>query len=169
MPKLDHNGPALAAIQGSANATKLYAYFTGYLEGLAIDDQIIEAISRIAGDSFAATGLPEISASVGVEEWIIADPRTLDRANFVLTGTFAIAPRSRLSTALQALGMIERGTVNWKTDYLVIGGKPSRDWLEPNRGGKIKQAIFYREHGAPIRFVTEAQIRSILDRTASGI
>ncbi len=134
-------------------------------EGLEIDDRIMEAVSHLAGDSFAVTGLPEIGASVAVSEWIIEDPQMLDRTSFVLTGSFAAKPRSRFSAALQALGMVERSSVNWSTDYLVIGGQPSRDWLEPNRGGKIRLAMQYRERGAPIRFVTEAQIATMLQRS----
>lgn len=85
-------------------------------------------------------------------------------AVFVMTGNFHYHPRRRFEERLLIAGMVAGRSLFKKTDFLVIGGRPSRDWLETNRGHKIIKALDLRNGSERPRLVSEAQLESLLSR-----
>jgi len=138
----------------------------------AIDDGIVsieesnmicDDISKVAGDSYAETGL---SALIGVANFDQGELKNgiadLFGASAVLTGSFKISPRTLLEKNLQEYGVSISKTVSKKVQYLIIGGEPSRDWLEMNRGTKIKKAIELRASGEHPIFLSEYLLMQLM-------
>lgn len=125
--------------------------------------QICKAISEVVGDSYGDTG---IAGSFGVAEFpesriTSIDVDFIDRA-VVLTGSFTTSPRSHLEDKLRALGAEVSKSVSGKTFYIVIGGEASRDWIEMNRGTKIRKAQELRLVSKLPHFISETQLLRLL-------
>lgn len=108
--------------------------------------EICDWISRLVGDSCADTGLSTLE-NMPVAEGCLSDPSKIvfKESIFVVTGAFALAPRKVLISCISGRGGIVRKTVTRKTDYLVIAGRPSRDWIHTHAGTKIVNARQLRE------------------------
>lgn len=122
-------------------------------------EEIARAITAIVGDSYADTGL---STAFGVA---VFDEYRFSRFNdellgstVVFTGNFRTFPRSRLEERLSTMGAILSNTVNGKTHFLIIGGEASRDWIEMNRGTKMRKAMELRQKSEMPRLVSESQL-----------
>lgn len=76
----------------------------------------------------------------------------------MLTGTFKTTPRRDFEDGLAALGATITRHVSGKTDFLVVGGEASRDWIEMNRGTKMRKAQELRLKAEKPGFVSEAQL-----------
>jgi len=74
---------------------------------------------------------------------------------FVLTGKFALGPRTACERQVTNAGGRCEGGVTMRTDYLVIGTFGSRDWIHTSHGRKIEKAVEYRERGRVIHIVSE--------------
>ena len=74
---------------------------------------------------------------------------------FVLTGKFAFGPRKLCESEMRSRGATCCGYVTKRTNYLVIGGMSSRDWLYSTHGRKIEDAIENVECGLPTAIVSE--------------
>lgn len=124
---------------------------------------ICEAISRVVGDAYGDTGLSDVFGVANYDECKLTDfPQELDGAQIVLTGTFQSVPRSSLEQELEALGAILAKSVSGKTDYLIVGGTASRDWIEMNRGTKLRKAMELRHAGKGPKFVSEWQLLRLM-------
>lgn len=137
------------------------------LEDCVVDEtesrEICSWISRVAGDSFSDTGLSAVFRSIAFDEHVLEDfPRAQAGKNAVLTGNFRIKPRNGLERRLTEIGMVITKQVSRNTDYLIIGGEATRDWVETNRGMKILRAQELIESGAGPKFVSEGQVLRLL-------
>lgn len=122
-------------------------------------EEIARAISAIVGDSYADTGLSNAFSAAVFEEYKFANfKEELVGSTIVLTGSFKTFPRSRLEDRLSWLGAKLSNAVSGYTDFLVVGGEVSRDWIEMNRGTKIRKALELRQKSATPRLVSESQL-----------
>jgi hypothetical protein len=75
---------------------------------------------------------------------------TLRGKTFVLTGTFALGPRSACEKLIESFGGQSEGNVTGRTDFLVVGTFASRDWAHTSYGRKIELAIEKKKTGQKI-------------------
>lgn len=126
---------------------------------------LARAISNLVGDSYADTGMSEISSPVSIDEDRIENfPGELVGLTIVLTGEFQEKPRRRFERRMSAIGVRIEKNITSRTDMVVVGGRPSRDWLETNRGHKIIRALQLRSAGGVPRMVSEQQLLTLFDR-----
>ena len=135
-------------------------------DGIVTPDEslaICDAIERVVGDSYGDTGLSNVFGVANYDEFRLAHfPEELDGAQVVLTGTFHTVPRSGFEDELGAVGAVIGKSVSGKTDFLIVGGTASRDWIEVNRGTKLRKAMELRLAGKGPRFVSEAQLLRLM-------
>ena len=156
---LDQN-PSLLAIVG---ARQILVACVDALEDQILSpeesQEICDAIGHVVGDCYADTGLSQTSGVANFKEARLGDLDELaDGAVLVLTGTFQTRPRKLLEEQLVALGAVISRSVTSKTDFLLIGGEASRDWIELNRGTKLRKAQALRLSGPKPEFLSESQI-----------
>lgn len=126
-------------------------------------EEICDAISQIVGDSYADTGLAQTAGVAAFDEYKFQDfSRELDGSNIVLTGTFKTSPRRVFEDELREFGVEVSRTVSGKTDFLIVGGEASRDWIEMHRGNKIRKAQELRKKAKKPNFVSELQVLRLL-------
>jgi NAD-dependent DNA ligase len=125
--------------------------------------EICSAISEVVGDSYGDTG---IAGSFGVATFSESRLDNLEEDFIgkvvVLTGSFRTSPRTLLEMRLMELGAEVAKQVSGNTDYLIIGGEASRDWIEMNRGTKMRKAQQLRVHSSQPAFVSESQLLRFL-------
>lgn len=120
---------------------------------------ICDAIGYIVGDSYADTGLSHVFGVGNFDEYRFNDfPTEIEGTVICLTGTFRVSPRRILEDEIAALGATIVKTVSRKTDFIVVGGEASRDWIEMNRGTKIRKAQALRVKQNSPNFVSEGQV-----------
>lgn len=125
--------------------------------------EICDAIGEVVGDSYGDTGLSAAFGVANYSEYKITDiSAEIVESEIVLTGTFRVSPRSILENKLAEYGAIVSRTVTKRTQYLIIGGEASRDWLEMNRGTKLRAAQKLRLTEEFPRFVSESRILRLL-------
>lgn len=99
------------------------------------------------GEALKATNLPLDTPPPK----IIFEDRT-----FCFTGTFAFGSRRECEAAVTDRGG-KVGSVNLRTNYLVIGAYATMSWAHSAYGRKIEKAVDYREGGkAPIAILGES-------------
>lgn len=138
----------------------------------AIEDGVIspeessdipDAIGRIVADCYGDTSLAQTSGIANFEEAKLSDlDSDLENMSVVLTGSFQTVSRSDFSDKLTAFGAAISNSVTAKTDYVIVGGEASRDWIELNRGTRIIKAQKLRLKSDKPFFVSESQIRRLL-------
>ncbi|TMV91332.1 hypothetical protein FGG78_10235 [Thioclava sp. BHET1] len=125
--------------------------------------EICEAISQVVGDSYADTGLSHVYGVANYTEWKLSDfPNSLIGKRAVLTGTFQTIPRRLIEDQLSEIGLEIGKSVSGKTDILIVGGECARDWIEVNRGLKLRKALELRNKGERPLFVSESQLRRLM-------
>ncbi|KPP84998.1 MAG: NAD-dependent DNA ligase (contains BRCT domain type II) [Rhodobacteraceae bacterium HLUCCA08] len=121
--------------------------------------EICEVIGAIVGDCYADTGMAQTRGVANLHEHKLTDIHVdLDGRILVLTGKFKTTPRSKLEDELRSFGAIVVRHVSGKTDFVVVGGEASRDWIELNRGTKLRKAQELRMHSDSPLFVSESQL-----------
>ena len=121
--------------------------------------EICDAIERIVGDNYADTGVAQTEGVANYEEYRFEEfDREIDESVVVLTGCFKAKPRKILEDEIAARGAVIMRAVSGKTDFLIVGGKASRDWLELNRGTKIRKVQKLRLESVKPKFVSEYQL-----------
>ncbi len=134
----------------------------------ALEDGIIDTveqqaiateIGRLVGDAYCDTGLAELG---GVPLLAELNPdfnkESLEGQTIVLTGSFKTRPRKIFEDRLAAFGCEIAKSVTKKTDLVIIGGEPSRDWLQTHRGTKILKAIKLQKDTGKPKFLSEADL-----------
>ncbi len=126
-------------------------------------NEICQAISEIVGDSYGDTGIASSFKVATYSETYLSnlDDELIDRT-VVLTGTFSTSPRSILEKSLAERGAVIANNVSGATHFIIIGGEPSRDWIEMNRGTKLRKALELRKKSNIPHFVSEAQLRRLM-------
>jgi NAD-dependent DNA ligase len=103
--------------------------------------EICEVIGYIVGDCYSDTGLAQTTGVANLHEATLENlDSDLDGMVIVLTGNFKTRPRSLLEDRLAEFGASISRNVSGRTDYVIVGGDASRDWIELNRGTKIRMA-----------------------------
>jgi len=122
-------------------------------------EEIARAITAIVGDSYADTGLSSAFGVAVFEEYRFSKfHEELLGSTVVFTGSFRTFPRTRLEDHLSKLGATMSNSVSGKTHFLIIGGEASRDWIEMNRGTKMRKALDLRHKSDMPRLVSESQL-----------
>ena len=153
---MSHN-PDLSSVVG---VNQIYVSCIDAVEDGIIDQsesiEICEAIERIVGDNYADTGIAQTEGVANYDEHRFEDfEREIDGAVVVLTGGFKANPRKILEEEIESRGGVVKRNVSGKTDLLIVGGKASRDWLELNRGTKIRKAQSIRFNTNKPKFVSD--------------
>ena len=161
---IDRN-PDLSSVVG---VKQIYVSCLDAVEDGIIDGnesiEICEAIERIVGDNYADTGVAQTEGVANYDEHRFEDfEREVEGAVVVLTGCFKVNPRKILEDEIAARGAVIKRAVSGKTDYLIVGGKASRDWLELNRGTKIRKAQNLRLKSSKPKLVSEYQLLRHID------
>lgn len=147
----------------------LYPRLTEMLEDGVLDtDEEKELIDLL----LATTGAPRAVETVDNEkitsmstELPIEDPKRIDfdgRA-FVATGKFFNGQRKFIYELIEARGGNTATGITGKTNYLVIGGAASRDWVHSSFGRKIEKAITLKEGGQDLTIISEERLFKTLD------
>ena len=128
---------------------------------------ICRAISEIVGDCYADTGLSQAFGVANFPEVYLENISSdLEGRELVLTGNFQTRPRSEFEEVLKGFGAIVSRSVTKKTDFVVVGGEAARDWIEANRGLKLRKAQgMFAEHGRP-NFLSEAHLLRLINASA---
>lgn len=125
--------------------------------------EICNAIGEVVGDSYGDTGM---SGAFGVANFQEVRLTNLDEdlagRAIVLTGNFKSSPRSILESKLSEFGAEIAKSVTGKTHFIIVGGEASRDWIELNRGTKIRAAQKLRLKSEFPHFLSESQILRML-------
>ena len=128
--------------------------------------EICNAIGEIVGDNYGDTGLAQTFGTVNYQETQIGDILTdLQGKTIVLTGSFHTKPRSKLEQELAGFGAKMATSVSGTTDILIVGGEASRDWIEMNRGTKIRKAQELRLKSKKPDLVSEGQLRTLIAKS----
>ncbi len=126
--------------------------------------EISDVIGHVVGDCYGDTGLAH---TAGVANFLETKLESLDTnfegAIIVLTGNFKTYPRRLLEEQLAGFGAIIARHVSGKTNYVIIGGEASRDWIEMNRGTKIRKAQELRLNSEKPLFLSESQILRMIE------
>lgn len=135
-------------------------------DGIVDDEEsneICEAIGAVVGDCYGDTGISQPDGVANFEETRLGDINAdLEAKIIVLTGKFRVVPRTGFEEDLAGLGAIVTKSITKKTDYLIVGGKASRDWIEMNRGTKMRKAEKMREQGEKLEFLSEAHLLNLM-------
>ncbi|MCV2873457.1 BRCT domain-containing protein [Defluviimonas sp. WL0050] len=125
--------------------------------------EICEAIGQIVGDCYGDTGLSQPFGVANYGEFRLSSIESdFEGRTIVLTGTFKTNPRSLLEEKLEEFGAQISRNVSGKTDFLIVGGEAARDWIEMNRGTKIRKAQELRLRSELPRFISENQVMKLL-------
>jgi len=126
-------------------------------------DEIQEWISRLVGDGFIDTGLPNVGSVAQLDEPII-DPKSVQLlgSSFVLTGPMKIGTRAFIVAELERLGGIFQERTTKSTTYVVISSVASRHWRTTHFGTKIERARELIDQGSTLQFVTEDALQNAI-------
>ena len=121
--------------------------------------EICGIITTLVGDCYVDTGLSALGQT-GIFQCCGLDSSVedFDQATFVLTGSFGLRPRSLIEDAIVAKNGKISKSITGETDYLVIAGEASRDWIATHRGGKIMKADNMRSKKGRPNFLSEAAL-----------
>ncbi len=126
-------------------------------------DELCEVIGHVVGDCYGDTGIAQTTGVANFHETRLESIEVdLDGAIFVLTGNFKAKPRSIFEKKLEAYGALKARSVSGKVDFLIVGGEASRDWIELNRGTKIRKAQELRLKSERPLFVSESQLLRLM-------
>jgi NAD-dependent DNA ligase len=104
------------------------------------------------GEAPKSTSLPLCNPPPGV---------SIPAKCFCFTGTFSFGQRKHCEQAVAERGG-EFGSLNKKTDFLVIGAYATESWKHSSFGNKILKAIEMRNAGIPIAIISERHWTSSL-------
>ncbi len=140
----------------------LYQRVAEILSDGQVDDdekeELLDTLNRFSNRDF------ELGETLKASTLPLCDPSpTLSFVgkNFCFTGTFNFGQRKHCEDAVFKLGALA-GSLNRKTDYLVIGVYATESWKHSSFGNKIIKAVEMREAGIPIHIISEDYWRSYL-------
>ena len=120
-------------------------------------------LEKYIGYDMQSFGVMNASTSLPIETMLL--PIDFKDKSFCLTGIFvsAIGNRKKLEKMISDKQGIAKERVTLDLNYLVIGEISNPDWKHSNSGGKIKQAIKYREENKTgIKIISEQQLLEYL-------
>lgn len=140
---------------GSVIAQRVEAIMADGVVSQEERDDLLTTLQSITGSYFADTGTAAID-----EPYMPLDEGTeiiIPARRFCFTGNFIFGPRSACIRAIEAAGGKSLDNITYDLDYLVIGSYVSKEWANTSYGRKIEKAVKYRDDGAKLRIVSEAQ------------
>ncbi len=140
-------------------AEVIYAKVKGVLSDGLITEQereyLKEVLSDVLGGNLQDTGAASgLSTSLPVDN---IESIEIPLSSFCFTGNFLYGTRSACERAIEQRQGSVQSRVTMDLDYLVIGTLTSREWAHTSFGRKIEQAVEYKNKGAGIRIINEAQ------------
>ena len=113
---------------------------------------LVETLQQLVGSDVEALSSEKHVTSFGVaEQTDIVFPDSL----FCFTGEFMYGPKDSCVRCTERRGGIVIESVTKKLNYLVVGGRGSKEWKHGSFGTKIQKAMTYKERGARIEVVPE--------------
>lgn len=129
-------------------------------------EELCRTIGNVVGDCYSDTGLAQTGGVANYDEFRLKDVLIdLLEKTVVLTGNFKANPRKDFEKELEALGAYVSRSVSGKTDFIIIGGEAARDWIEMNRGTKIRKALELQAKSGRPYFVSEGQILRLISES----
>lgn len=118
--------------------------------------EVQEWISRLVGDGYADTGIPNIGNVARLDD-LLTDPLEikLRGSHFVVTGPMRMGTRTFVASEIMRVGGVYEERTTRKTDFLVVSSDASRHWRTTHFGTKIERAKELIEEGYKLRFITE--------------
>ncbi|MDF1847543.1 MAG: hypothetical protein P1U69_10125 [Parvibaculaceae bacterium] len=131
-------------------------------------EEIQEWISRLVGDGFIDTGLPNIGTVAQLDE-PITDPNmvSLSGSTFVLTGPMKIGTRAFIVAEIERFGAVFQERTTRETAYVVVSSTASKHWRTTHFGRKIERAQQLLSQGYDLQFVSEDALQGAI-RLADG-
>ena len=121
------------------------------LQDLALEILHPESLGRMDLDAISETPLTQ------------PPPRIcFSGRQFVFTGNFYFGKKAQCERATSDQGGTFKDTVTHATDYVVVGGKGSPDWIHGNYGSKIEKAVSNIRNGATTAVISEAHWFDVL-------
>lgn len=146
-------------------ASDLLVKLEGFLADGVLDDveesELLAVFLSLTGnpDFVPIDGSSDMSAAIPYDNPL---PRVIKfpGKSFCLTGKFAweFGPRSQIEETIRFSGGITQTNVTKDTDFLVIGGGSTRDWIHSTYGRKIEKAIELRGKGQALAIVPESEV-----------
>lgn len=147
---------ANSGIVGQPLITTLYRRIDEVLsDGAASADECSELLATLSAFSDTDFELGEVLKPSRLPLCSPPPNVSIQGASFCFTGKFSFGDRKKCEDAVLERGGRSISTVTQQTDYLVVGGYATESWKHSNMGGKILRAVEIREHGHPIRLVSE--------------
>jgi DNA polymerase-3 subunit epsilon len=127
------------------------------LEGGRIELEELERLREVVLQILHPKSLGCIDLSTVKETPITQPPPRISFAGkmFVFTGRFYFGEKSQCARATTDKGGICKGSVTRATDYVVVGGKGSPEWIYGNYGSKIAQAVENIRNGCTTAILSE--------------
>lgn len=115
--------------------------------------EIKELLSTLGANKLTTTGsTSSLTVTLGT-----TTPENISFENkiFCFTGKFLCGNRNHCENLIIERGAKAASNVNQKTNYLVLGEFPSRDWITSSYGLKIQSALELKNQGVSIELLTE--------------
>ena len=113
--------------------------------------ELYETLRKFSGGNFELGELQkscELPLDTPLPEVVCTD------RNFCFTGTFAFGTRKDCEAAVTRKGG-RCGSLNQKTNFLVIGVYATESWKHSSYGLKIEKAVSMKREGMPISIISE--------------
>lgn len=123
-------------------------------DGVVDDDEkaeLLDTLNRFSNRDFE---LGETLKSSTLPLCVPAPMLSFEGMNYCFTGTFNYGQRKACEAAVTSKGALA-GSLNQKTNFLVIGVYATDSWKHSTFGNKILKAAEMRSEGRPIRIVSE--------------
>lgn len=124
-------------------------------DGVLDDDEAKELLELLQSIAGAPGELGEIAKPATLPLCEPAPTIVLQGSSFCFTGTFEFGNRKQCETATKDAGG-SAGSLNQKTDYLVIGSYVTDAWKHETFGRKIEKAMGFRDKNGKPYIVSEA-------------
>ena len=146
---------ANAEVTGHPLIRGLYDRITAVLaDGIADADECSELFGTLRQFAGGEIELGEILKPTSLPLCDPAPSLKFQGANYCFTGTFSFGQRKHCEQAITERGGLA-GSLNRKTNVLVIGAYVTGSWKHSTFGDKIARAVEWRAGGHPISIVSE--------------
>lgn len=116
-------------------------------------DDLKQLLSSLGANKLTTTGsVTGLTATFGTTT---PEAITVQGKLFCFTGTFIYGNRSACENLVFELGGKSVKNISQKTDYLILGELPSKDWITSSYGLKIQAALELKNKGLDIKMLTE--------------
>lgn len=127
-------------------------------DGVITQDErayLLDTLTQLVGGTLFDTGTtaPQ-STELPIDDDVDVEVRD---SVFVLTGGFLFGTRTYVEECIAEKRGRVFDDVTKDVHFLVIGGKPARDWAHTSFGRKIEKAVAYQDTGVDIAIISESR------------